>query len=147
MVTIAPPGGIAVEPGGDLMLQREEDSSSGGAQRSVELLDAQIGQRPGLMALAGIVERDVEPAVGGDRVPHEILDARRVGDVSDDRVRLAAGVCDLPCDLGQLGLAAGRQHNAGARCGQRAGGRGADPSAGPGDDPDCALRHLSACVS
>ena len=67
----------------------------------------------------GVVHEDIEPAEFRERLLETVFHLRGVGHVHRDGQRFAPGGRDFPGERGELIGAACRQHNLGARLGQR----------------------------
>jgi hypothetical protein len=91
---------------------------------------------------SGVVERDVQAAVGRDRMVDDALHVVEAGDVGGDRRGLGVGVSNLGGDaFGGIGVAVG-DDDARAVGGESLGGRLAEAGPAAGHDADsCGVGH------
>ena len=101
---------------------------------------------PAFAESAGIVEGDIEPAVGLDRQRHQRLGIVLRAHVAGERHRAAAAALDLGDQARQFGFAPCADHDLGAFGREQLGGGPADAGAGAGDDGDLVVK-TSLCVA
>ncbi len=87
----------------------------------------------------GVVDQDVEPAVGRERLGDQCLPLRLAGDVDLCRAGLAAGIADLGRDALRLAAENVGDHDFGAFLREQTRLGLAHAVAGPGDDRDLVL--------
>jgi hypothetical protein len=131
--------------GRDLVLQAEEDAFKIDRCDLVECLFAHLYQ--GLIASshAGVVDREIQPAVRLNDSLDEELDRGGVGHIGLDRQRLPATSLDLFRQVCYGLLTARSQHQLCSLLGEQTSGHGADPAAGAGDEGNLA-REVVVCA-